>query len=115
MTKYTTVFTSLLRHLSRADFQSAVKELKGDFRVKAFSCYDLFKSMLYGLLAGCFSVREIETSMKVNHNRLYHSGLKAIKRSTFYDALEKRGHQVFQKVFILTTAYIYQIPIIEYK
>jgi len=99
MTKYTTVFNSLLRPLSRSDFQSAVKELKGDFKVRHFTCYDLFKSMLYGLLAGCFSVREIETSMNVNNNRLYHSGLKAIKRSTFCDALEKRGHEVFQKVF----------------
>ena len=99
MTKYTTVFTSLLRHLSRSDFQSAVKELKADFKVRTFTCYDLLKSMLYGLLAGCFSVREIETSMKVNNSRLYHSGLKAIKRSTFCDALEKRGHEIFQNMF----------------
>ena len=99
MTKYTTVFTSLLRHLSRSDFQSAVKELKADFKVRTFTCFDLLKSMLYGLLAGCFSVREIEISMNVNNNRLYHSGLKAIKRSTFCDALEKRGHEVFQKTF----------------
>jgi len=99
MTKYTTVFTSLLRYLSRSDFQSVVKSLKADFKVRTFTCFDLFKSMLYGLLAGCFSVREIETSMKVNNNRLYHSGLKAIKRSTFCDALEKRGHEVFEKMF----------------
>jgi len=99
MTKYTTVFTSLLRYLSRSDFQSVVKDLKADFKVRTFTCFDLFKSMLYGLLAGCFSVREIETSMKVNNNRLYHSGLKAIKRSTFCDALEKRGHEVYEKIF----------------
>ena len=99
MTKYTTIFGSLLRHLSRSDFQSAVKELKADFKVRIFTCYDLLKSMLFGLIAGCFSVREIETSMKVNNKRLYHSGLKAIKRSTFCDALEKRGHEVFQKAF----------------
>jgi transposase len=37
--------------------------------------------------------------MRVNRNRLYHSGLKQIKRSTFCDALEKRPHQIFQDVF----------------
>jgi hypothetical protein len=99
MTKYTTVFTSLLRYLSRSDFQSAVKGLNADFKVRHFTCWDLFKSMLYGMIAGCFSVREIETSMKVNNNRLYHSGLKAIKRSTFCDALGKREHDTFKKVF----------------
>jgi len=99
MTQYTTVFASLLRPLSRSDFQSAVNGLKADFKVRVFSCHDLFKSMLYALIAGCFSVREIETSMRVNRNRLYHSGLKAIKRSTFCDALEKRSYGIFRKVF----------------
>ena len=99
MTQYTTVFANLLRPLSRSDFQSVVKGLKADFKVRVFTCYDLFKSMLYALVAGCFSVREIETSMKVNKNRLYHAGLKGIKRSTFCDALEKRPHGLFRKIF----------------
>ena len=99
MTKYTTVFTSLLRHVSTSDFQSAVKSLKGDFNVRTLSCFNLFKSMIYALVAGCFSVREIETSMRVNGNRLYHSGLKAIKRSTFCDALENRSYGIFRRVF----------------
>jgi len=54
---------------------------------------------MYAFVAGCFSVREIETSMKVNRKHLYHSGLKAIKRSTFCDALEKRSYGVFRRVF----------------
>jgi hypothetical protein len=99
MTKYTTVFASLLRYFSRSDFESAVKGLKGNFKVRTLTCYDLFKSMLYGQIAGCFSVREIETSMKANQNRLYHSGLKAIKRSTFCDALEKRSEGIFRMMF----------------
>ena len=99
MTKYTRVFTSLLRPLSTSDFQSAVKGLKGDFKVRTLTCLDLFKTMIYAFVAGCFSVREIETSMKVNKKSLYHSGLKAVKRSTFCDALEKRNCGIFMKVF----------------
>ena len=99
MTKYTTVFADLLRHLSRSDFESAVSAHNGDFRVRTLSCYNLFKAMLYGLISSCFSVREIETSMRVNGNRLYHCGLKQIKRSTFCDALEKRPHELFQVIF----------------
>jgi len=99
MTKYTTVFANLLRHLSRSDFEPAVKGLKGNFKVRALNCFDLFKTMLYGLVAGCFSVREIETSLRVNRNRLYHAGLKEIKRSTFCDALEKRSEGIFRQMF----------------
>jgi transposase len=37
--------------------------------------------------------------MRVNGNRLYHTGLKQIKRSTFCDALEKRPNGLFENVF----------------
>jgi len=100
MTKYTTMFADLLRLLSRSDFESAVSAYKGDFRVRVLPCYDLFKAMIYGQVSGCYSVREIEASMKANRNRLYHAGLKQpIKRSTFCDALEKRQHEVFRAAF----------------
>jgi len=100
MTKSTTVFGDLLRYFSRSDFDSAVSGYKADFRTRVLSCYDLFKAMIYGQISGCFSVREIETSMKANRNRLYHAGLKEpIKRSTFCDALEKKRHDIFQSAF----------------
>ena len=100
MNKCTTVFGDLLRHFSRSDFDSAVSGYKADFRTRVLSCYDLFKTMIYGQVSGCFSVREIEASMKANRNRLYHAGLKEpIKRSTFCDALEKKQHNIFQSAF----------------
>jgi hypothetical protein len=55
--------------------------------------------MIYAQVSGCFSVREIEASMRANWNRLYHAGLKLVKRSTFCDALEKRRSDIFQSVF----------------
>jgi hypothetical protein len=55
--------------------------------------------MLYALVSNCFSVREIEASMRVNGNRLYHAGLKQVKRSTFCDALGKRQHEIFKGLF----------------
>jgi hypothetical protein len=99
MTKHTTVFASLLRHFSRSEFESAISGYKADFRTRTLKCWDIFKSMIYAHICGCFSVREIETSMKVNSKRLYHAGLKPIKRSTFCDALEKRRNDIYRSVF----------------
>jgi hypothetical protein len=99
MIKYTTVFGNLLRHLSRSDFETAVSGFNGDKWSKSLSTWNLFKSMLYGQLSGCYSVREITASMAANFKRLYHAGLKLIKRSTFCDAMEKRKHQMFKSVF----------------
>jgi len=101
MTKYTTVFTSLLRYLSTSEFQNAICGFKADRRSRKLTTWDMFKVMLYGQLCGCFSVREIIGSMKANGTRLYHAGLKSVKRSTFCDAMEKRNCDIFQSVFHL--------------
>jgi hypothetical protein len=89
----------MLRPLSRSEFENAVSGYKGDFRIRVMSCWDVFKTMVYAFIANCFSVREIEASMRANGSRLYHAGLKQIKRSTFCDALEKRRHDIFRSVF----------------
>jgi hypothetical protein len=99
MTKYTTVLGNVLRHLSRSDFESAISGYEADRRVRYFRAYDLFKSLLYGLITGCFSVREIEKSMMANSNRLYGAGVKQVKRSTFCDTLERMRHDIFGSVF----------------
>jgi hypothetical protein len=98
MTKYTTVMANLLRSLSRSDFENVVLGYEADKGV-CLKTYDFFKGMVYGQLSGCFSVREIENSMKANGNRLYHAGLQQMKRSTFCDAMEKRNSDIFQSVF----------------
>lgn len=101
MTKYTTVFTSLLRYLSTSEFQNAICGFNADRRSRKLTTWDMFKVMLYGQLCSCFSVREIISSMKANSTRLYHAGLKSVKRSTFCDAMEKRNSDIFQSVFHL--------------
>jgi hypothetical protein len=99
MTKFTTVLASLLRHLSRSDFEKAVKKHLADKGTRTLSTFDFFKQMVYGQLSGCFSVREIENSLLANSSKLYHAGVPQLKRSTFCDAMEKRDHQVFEDVF----------------
>ncbi|MDR3058030.1 MAG: DUF4372 domain-containing protein, partial [Prevotella sp.] len=99
MNKYTTVLSSLTSHLSRYDFEKAVKDHQGDKGVRTLTTYDFFKMMIYGQLSGCFSVREIENSMKANGTKLYHAGLQQPKRSTFCDAMEKRDCHIFEDVF----------------
>jgi hypothetical protein len=99
MTKSTTVLAGLLRHLSRSDFEKAAKSHQADKGVRTLSTFDFFKQMVYGQLSGCFSVREIENSLRANTSKLYHAGLPQLKRSTFCDAMERRDCHVFEDVF----------------
>ncbi|MDR1253116.1 MAG: DUF4372 domain-containing protein [Treponema sp.] len=46
MTKYTTVFAGLLRHLSRSDFEKAVKSHQADKEVRTLSTFD-WKAMVH--------------------------------------------------------------------
>jgi len=99
MANHTTVMGNLLSHLERSDFQKAVKEHAGDKRVRTLSTFDVLKTLIYGHVTSAFSVREIENSLAINNSRLYHCGLKAVKRSTLCDALEKRDHRIFESEF----------------
>jgi len=67
------------------------------------------QSNVFGQLCCCFSIREIIGSMKGNSKRLYHAGLKGIKCSTFYDAMEKRNSDIFQSVFQMTSEKVQMI------
>jgi hypothetical protein len=100
MKKNITVVADLLSEFPRYDFQNAVNEFQGDYKVRAMNCQDLFKTLLYGNIIEAFSVREIESSLMANETRLYHCDMKKIKRSTLCDAMEKRDHRIFERAFL---------------
>ncbi|MBN2259859.1 MAG: IS4 family transposase [Clostridiales bacterium] len=99
MRNTTTVLANLLSHLDRSEFENAVEVYSGDKYVKKLRSYDMFKTMIYGQITSSFSIREIESSLTANSSKLYHAGLKPVKRSTLCDALEKRDHRIFENVF----------------
>ena len=98
--KHTTrVLADLLSHLDRSDFESTVKEYRGDFRTRTLTTFNFMKTLIYGQITAAFSIREIEGSMAVNSSKLHHCGLRAVKRSTLCDALEKRDQRIFENAF----------------
>lgn len=99
----------MLSHIKRSDFDKTVREYSGDKRVRRLSTYDVLKTLIYGQVTSAFSVREIESSMAINSSKLYHSGLKPVKRSTLCDALEKRDYRMFEMEFNSLVARAQQI------
>lgn len=99
MNNNTTVLNNLLSHLERSSFEKAVTDHNGDHRIRTLSTFNLLKTLIYGQVTAAFSVREIENSLAVNSARLYHTGMKPVKRSTLCDALEKRDHRIFETTF----------------
>ena len=95
----TTVLGNLLSHFPRSEFEKSVQDLGGDRRTRTLGCFDLFKTLAYGQLTSSFSVREIESSLIAHSSRLYHCGMKQVKRTTLCDALEKRDPGIFEAAF----------------
>lgn len=92
-----TVFSQILEHLPRYEFDKFVKKYEGDRRVRRFPCYDQFLCLAYAQLTYRESLRDIETCLNSHREKLYHIGFRGqISRSTMADAGEKRDCRIYQ-------------------
>lgn len=92
-----TVFSQILEHLPRYEFDKFVKKYEGNRRVRRFPCYDHFLCLAYAQLTYRESLRDIETCLNSHREKLYHIGFRGqISRSTMADAGEKRDCRIYQ-------------------
>jgi len=67
--------------------------------VKYFSCWQQFVTLLYAQIGKKDSLRDITTSLRAQHRRWYHLGLKNISRSTLADANTTRSYAIYEELF----------------
>lgn len=80
--------------------RESVKKYKSDNYYKKFGTKNHLLCMLYGVLTKCGSLREVCKNILFLGNKLIYCGLIHIpKRSTFSDANDKRGHEVFGEMY----------------
>ncbi|MFQ6678823.1 MAG: IS4 family transposase [Fidelibacterota bacterium] len=94
-----TVLSQLLYHVDRDFFQSVVRKYQGDKYVRKLNSWTHFVVLFFAQLTGQQSIRDLVTALKSKMNRLYHAGIREVKRSTFSDANRDRTHEIFQEVF----------------
>jgi putative transposase len=98
MAHHNTVFAQLLRLVSRHGFERVAKQHHVGRKLRKTSRWSQFVALMLGQLAGRSSLRDIESNMKAQGQRLYHLGTAPIARSslarlnkqqpyTFYEAL----------------------------
>jgi hypothetical protein len=92
-----TVFTQLLQHLPRYEFNKCVQRYDGNYRIRRFPCYDQFLCLAFAQLTYRESLRDIETCLNSHHEKLYHVGFRGlVSRSTLADANELRDYRIYQ-------------------
>ena len=64
-----------------------------------FTAIRQLKTILYAQLAGKDSLREVESGLLMNANRMYHLDMEPVSRSTLSDAMNRRSPEIFRAMF----------------
>lgn len=99
MPNSTTLLNQLQHLLPLDEFQTFVNLQKADKYTKKLSCKDQLTILLYAQATGKDSLREIETSLRIQDSTWYHLGIETVARSTLASANGKRPYMIYESLF----------------
>lgn len=94
-----TIFYQLFSFIPRHRFDKKVSELGADEYCKYFTAWKQFLTVFYSQVTGKDSLREIESGLLANSNKLYHLGLEAVPKSTLSEAMNRRDSAIYEEIF----------------
>lgn len=94
------IISQIISLIPRSKVFQLAKQTRSDHYYKKFKTYHHLVSMLYTVMSGCTSIREVVTGLMACSGKLNHLGVDYTPRkSTLSDANCKRGHQVFDDIY----------------
>ncbi len=105
MVKFCSMFSQVLPHISKTDFDLCVAATRAERHSRGFSCWDQLVSMLFCQLSRATSLREICGGLACCEGKLNHIGMdKAPSRSTLAYANTHRPWELYEQLFYRTLA-----------
>ena len=92
------VFAQFLNLLPRYDFQRIVNKYNGDYRTKHFKCWNQMACMIFAHIRQEDSLRDIDMTLNVHADKLYHMGIQQCPKSTLADANERRNYRIYEEL-----------------
>ena len=90
------IFSQIMDFIPNHHFKQCVRRYGGNYRLRAFSCFDQFLCMAFAQLAFKESLRDIEICLRAMKPKLYHAGFRGHSaKSTLAGANEKRPWQIY--------------------
>lgn len=99
MAHHNTIFAQLLKFLPRHEFDQLAKQHHQGGALRTTSRWSQFVALTVGQLAGRQSLRDIESNMKAQAQRLYHLGAQAIARSSLSRLNEQQPYSLYEALF----------------
>jgi hypothetical protein len=94
------IIKQVLNFISAKDIYRTAKEHNSDRYTKKFTTYEHLVTMIFSVISGCSSLREVSSIMLACEGKLNHLGLKDFpKRSTLSDANQRRSSAVFAAIY----------------
>jgi len=91
-----TVFAQLMDFIPTYEFQKCVDRYNGSYKVKTFSCWDQYLSMVFAQLTYRESLRDIEACLRSAQPKLYHLGIRGrVSRNTLANANQTRDWRIY--------------------
>lgn len=94
------IISQIISLLDRQKINRTAKENQSDRYYKRFRTIEHLITMIYVVLSGCSSLREITSIILACEGKINHLGIKYFpKRSTISDANRKRSSKVFSEIY----------------
>jgi len=94
-----TIFSQLLKLVSRHDFQSLAKQHHQGQPLRKISRWDQFVSLAMAQLSGRQSLRDIEANMNAQTGSHYHLGVGRIAKSSLARVNENQPYTLYETLF----------------
>lgn len=104
MSHHNTAFHQLLKPISRHGFEGLARKHHKGQKLRATSRWDQFIGMSMSQLSGKQSLRDIESNLEAQQDKLYHLGAKPIARSSLARLNEQQPAELYEKLFYRTLA-----------
>lgn len=96
MNKGKYVFAQLNSLISSYEFDKCVDRYQGNYKVREFSCWSQFLSLMFGQITHRESIRDIVVCLKAHQGKVYHLGIKqVVSHSTITRANESRDWRIY--------------------
>lgn len=91
------IFAQIMDYLPREVFDDCVKQYRGNYNNKGFTCRDQFLAMAFAQLTLRDGLRGIQDTLDANRHCLYHMGFRcgSISKSTLAHANRTRPWQIY--------------------
>lgn len=99
MSHHNTVFTQLLKFISRHEFESLAKQHHQGQRLRKISRWSQFIALSLAQLSGRSSLRDIISNLSVQAHKLYHIGATLVSRSSLARVNEQQPHTLYEALF----------------